>query len=241
MQSLFGGDGDFADSIDLPRERRLIDGLGEAASRGLLRSAHDVAEGGLAVALAEACFNPDQTVGRWKSRPTRESVANLFGEGPSTVILSADPEPLAALQEIFARIGLAGYRPRDRRTVLPHRPRPRRWWLHYQRRRQPICCGFTKTRCRGDSASDERTMSIRPQCRSCLCSVPQSSSSRKGPDACRLKLMATNRSLTPSMTNAAFSAFLAIRKLPISFILASMRYSIEGKSRLESSHRMASR
>ena len=37
-------------------ERRLVDLLVDAASQSLLRSAHDLGDGGLAVALAEACI-----------------------------------------------------------------------------------------------------------------------------------------------------------------------------------------
>jgi phosphoribosylformylglycinamidine synthase len=86
--------------LDLTRERRLIDGLVEAAERRLLSSAHDVAEGGLAVALAEACFNPEGQLGA--SIDALDSApAELFGEGPSTVILSAPPENVEAVREIF--------------------------------------------------------------------------------------------------------------------------------------------
>ena len=49
--------------LDLERERALVEGLVAAADRGLIRSAHDVAEGGLAVTLAECCFNPDGVLG----------------------------------------------------------------------------------------------------------------------------------------------------------------------------------
>ena len=49
--------------IDLARESALIEGLVEGAEQGLIRSAHDVAEGGLAVAMAEACFNPEAILG----------------------------------------------------------------------------------------------------------------------------------------------------------------------------------
>ncbi len=51
------------EAIDLTRERKLIEGLVECADRGLINSAHDVAGGGYAVALAEACFNPDGILG----------------------------------------------------------------------------------------------------------------------------------------------------------------------------------
>ncbi len=53
--ALFGG-GEQLGAIDLKQERALIDTLITFADAGLLSSAHDVADGGLAVALAEACF-----------------------------------------------------------------------------------------------------------------------------------------------------------------------------------------
>jgi phosphoribosylformylglycinamidine synthase len=43
-------------AIDLAAEKRLIDCLVALAAAGILQSAHDVSDGGLAVALAESCF-----------------------------------------------------------------------------------------------------------------------------------------------------------------------------------------
>lgn len=45
-----------APPVDLAKERRLHQLLAQAVSRGLLESAHDCADGGLAVALAEMCI-----------------------------------------------------------------------------------------------------------------------------------------------------------------------------------------
>jgi len=42
--------------VDLAAERRLVDFLVAAAGRSLLRSAHDLSDGGLSVALAESCI-----------------------------------------------------------------------------------------------------------------------------------------------------------------------------------------
>jgi phosphoribosylformylglycinamidine synthase len=86
--------------IDLIRERRLVDGLVDAADRRLIRSAHDVAEGGIAVALAEACFAAAQRLGAEVELPY--DPVELFGEGPSTVIATANPEKLDELRAIFA-------------------------------------------------------------------------------------------------------------------------------------------
>jgi phosphoribosylformylglycinamidine synthase subunit PurL len=97
----FSAADDTLSSIDLGRERRLIEGLVDAVGRGLLRSAHDVSEGGLAVALAEACFNPDQELGA-QAGPLNGTPCELFGEGPSTVILSAAPSNAEAIREVFA-------------------------------------------------------------------------------------------------------------------------------------------
>ena len=82
-------------SLNLGRERALQRLLIEAAADGLLESAHDCAEGGLAVTLAECCFDsggigaevavPGQTI---DGRPDLSLVATLFGESASRVIVS---------------------------------------------------------------------------------------------------------------------------------------------------------
>ena len=97
--ALFGSDDDEHWAIDLNRECRLMKGLIDASERGLIRSAHDVAEGGTAVALAEACFNPDQTLGA--EIAGLKSDTELFGEGPSTILISAAAQHVGALRRAF--------------------------------------------------------------------------------------------------------------------------------------------
>jgi phosphoribosylformylglycinamidine synthase subunit PurL len=80
-------------------ERQLVEGLVDSAERGLLRSAHDVSQGGTAVTLAEACFNPRQVFGAEVAG--LKSDTELFGEGPSTVIVSAAAQHLDELSQIF--------------------------------------------------------------------------------------------------------------------------------------------
>jgi phosphoribosylformylglycinamidine synthase II len=105
--ALFGIDGGNLGAIDLAREAALIDGLVEGAERGLIRSAHDIAEGGLAVALAEACFNPRAILGaEVELGQAGNAAAVFFGEGASTVILSIAPSDAAAVQKLFAGRGL---------------------------------------------------------------------------------------------------------------------------------------
>ena len=50
-------------AIDLAAEKRLIDCLVAFASASLVQSAHDISDGGLAVALAESCFAAASAVG----------------------------------------------------------------------------------------------------------------------------------------------------------------------------------
>jgi phosphoribosylformylglycinamidine synthase subunit PurL len=99
---LFGAHDQKLAPIDLARERKLIDGLVECADRRLIRSAHDVSEGGLAVALAESCFNPGILLGAEVSLgDSGHSAEVLFGEGPSTVVISAPIENVQVLHKIF--------------------------------------------------------------------------------------------------------------------------------------------
>jgi phosphoribosylformylglycinamidine synthase len=88
--------------LDLNREKRLHDLCLTAASESLFSSAHDVAEGGLAVALAEACITrPDGAFGARVTLPgnTRPDVW-LFGESQSRVLVSLPQTALSRLQDL---------------------------------------------------------------------------------------------------------------------------------------------
>ena len=106
--SIFGIEGGKLNPIDLAREAALADGLVAGAERGLIRSAHDIAEGGLAVALAEACFNPRAILGAEVElgRAGNADAVDFFGEGASTVILSMPEENVARVEQLFAGRGI---------------------------------------------------------------------------------------------------------------------------------------
>ena len=85
---------------DLAAERALVEALLEAIRAGAVRSAHDCADGGLAVALAECVMmdrpNPvgaDVDLSRWSALPLR---ALLFGEAQGRVLVST-PDAAAVL------------------------------------------------------------------------------------------------------------------------------------------------
>jgi phosphoribosylformylglycinamidine synthase len=70
---------------------------------GALRSAHDVAEGGLAVALAECCVAGG--LGAEVTVDTAEHV--LFGEGPGAFVVSGPHDAFAAFGAAATVIGVA--------------------------------------------------------------------------------------------------------------------------------------
>ena len=90
--------------LDLGLERRVQEACRASIGARLLRSAHDCAEGGLAVALAEACVTGPAALGAAVELPAageREDLA-LFGEGPSRVVVSV---PAAAARAFEALVG----------------------------------------------------------------------------------------------------------------------------------------
>ncbi|HEX4189044.1 MAG TPA: phosphoribosylformylglycinamidine synthase subunit PurL [Solirubrobacteraceae bacterium] len=70
----------------------------EAVRAGVLSSAHDIAEGGLAVALAECCI-AGAIGARVELAAGAELAASLFGEGPGGFLVSGSAAALAALAE----------------------------------------------------------------------------------------------------------------------------------------------
>jgi phosphoribosylformylglycinamidine synthase len=87
-----------APKVDPGAESRLIGLLVSLAEKKLLKSAHDISEGGLAVTLAESCFA--NMMGA-KINPSQHSRKDhyLFGEAQGRVVISAAPE---SVQEIFS-------------------------------------------------------------------------------------------------------------------------------------------
>jgi phosphoribosylformylglycinamidine synthase II len=80
--------------LSLDTEKALHDCVLSLLRDGLLQSAHDCSEGGVAVALAESCFSgPDRTLGAvvrlTKGRLRKDAV--LFGESQSRIVVSATP------------------------------------------------------------------------------------------------------------------------------------------------------
>ena len=91
-------------SIDLALETIVQDTCIKGIQAGIIKSAHDCSDGGLAVALAESCIAGniglvcDQGIkGRWDTA--------LFGETQSRIVLSVSPDEIASFQELALSTG----------------------------------------------------------------------------------------------------------------------------------------
>ena len=93
--------------IDLGFEKRLQAFVRAAAEEGALRSAHDVAEGGLCVALAECCLTSADRLGaRIDLEQGMRADVLLFGESQSRVIVSVDRQGWPRLRDRAQREGI---------------------------------------------------------------------------------------------------------------------------------------
>lgn len=101
-------------SIDLDKVNHTIAFLVESAAKGLLKSAHDVSDGGLAVALAECCFQ--HLIGAdINYHSAMRPDACLFGESRPLVVISFEKEKQGQIEKLcrdkkltFSPIGITG-------------------------------------------------------------------------------------------------------------------------------------
>jgi Phosphoribosylformylglycinamidine (FGAM) synthase, synthetase domain len=74
--------------LDVERELAAQNAVRELIRAGLVRSAHDCSEGGLAVAIAESCFNPEGLLGARIEIEGNASIPDLFNESQSRIVIS---------------------------------------------------------------------------------------------------------------------------------------------------------
>jgi phosphoribosylformylglycinamidine synthase len=95
--------------IDMSGEAALQTLVIDAAGAGLIRSAHDCSDGGLAVTLAECCFDADGLGCDVALAGTDPTVA-LFSESASRIVVSVAPGDEAALLSRAAHAGVPARR-----------------------------------------------------------------------------------------------------------------------------------
>ena len=115
IHGLVSGD---APQIDLNYEKAVMDLTYEAIVKGLIRSAHDVSDGGLAVALAECCLQgkKNHVIGatvNLKDKMREDFL--LFGETQSRIVVSVSNSKAGSFRKMaagagvdFAEIGTVG-------------------------------------------------------------------------------------------------------------------------------------
>ncbi len=86
-------------AIDINAVRSSQIAVREAVRAGELTSAHDIAEGGAAVALAECCLAGELGARVTLNGAATEIGALLFGEGPGGFVVSGGEDALRALEE----------------------------------------------------------------------------------------------------------------------------------------------
>ena len=94
--------GDNAPYFDIDEEKRLQDCCLELIHNGIVNSAHDVSEGGLAVALIESIImGEDSSIGCDIALPLKGYRTDflLFGEEQSRIVVSANPAQIAMIEK----------------------------------------------------------------------------------------------------------------------------------------------
>ena len=102
---LEGGD---APAISLDAENAVQAACRRGIEMGLVRSAHDLSEGGLGIALAESALaSPKSGFGAEVWLPEQEGRLDglLYGEAASRILVSVSPQSVNALQEVVQSCG----------------------------------------------------------------------------------------------------------------------------------------
>jgi phosphoribosylformylglycinamidine synthase len=103
-------------ALDFEAEQAVQKACLNAIQSGLVRSAHDCSDGGLAVALAESCFSSygRSAIGaridlgeHSNLSDVKDTMTLLFSESPSRIILSVKPEDVEAVRAIADQTGTA--------------------------------------------------------------------------------------------------------------------------------------
>jgi phosphoribosylformylglycinamidine synthase len=103
--------------LDRKHEKQVQDFCRKLIQKGLISSAHDCSEGGLAIAVAESCFSPGcQTLGATLTLDsTLRNDTLLFGETQSRIVISFPEERINEIEDLamafpvdFSLIGKVG-------------------------------------------------------------------------------------------------------------------------------------
>ena len=112
LKVIHGLDKGLPPSMDLALEKSVQQTCLEGIKTGIIKSAHDLSEGGLAVALFESCLLPDAIIGaniNIGGSDLRVD-ATLFGETQSRFIVSVSPQTFDSFKDIADSNGVKAER-----------------------------------------------------------------------------------------------------------------------------------
>jgi len=95
--------------VDLEHEMKVQKAVRDLIRAGLVKSAHDCSEGGLAVAIAESCFNPKERFAaeiRIAGETPAATEEILFNESQSRIVISVAPENLDKTMSMLEKSGV---------------------------------------------------------------------------------------------------------------------------------------
>ncbi|MCP3742508.1 phosphoribosylformylglycinamidine synthase subunit PurL [Rossellomorea sp. BNER] len=113
MGDIFGPSPSIDLTVELDRQKALL----TAIQKGLVASAHDLAEGGLAVALAESTFGTKE-LGAAVQLTGEDMVAEMFDETQSRFIVSVKPENKENFEAIMQDARHIGYVTSDSQLTI---------------------------------------------------------------------------------------------------------------------------
>jgi phosphoribosylformylglycinamidine synthase subunit PurL len=96
----------FPPALDIEKEAALQKGIIELISHGLIDSAHDCSDGGLAVALARISFNKEVGCRAELNSNGLAPESVLFGEDAGRIVISCDRENLARIKQVAKKHGV---------------------------------------------------------------------------------------------------------------------------------------
>ena len=104
-QTILGALWGLPPAVDLDYERRVQACCRRIIAEGLVESAHDISEGGLAVAMAECCLAGN--IGATVNLPSSgDPLGLLFAEDPSRIVVSVPVNSLAEVSRIASEYGV---------------------------------------------------------------------------------------------------------------------------------------
>jgi phosphoribosylformylglycinamidine synthase len=97
----------FPPALELEQEAALQKCTIELIKAGVVESAHDISEGGLAVALAESGFRDGAGVKVELAASELPAEYVLFGEDASRILVSCDPGHVSGIKQVAEKHGIA--------------------------------------------------------------------------------------------------------------------------------------